>query len=218
MIAPSTSSPSDQLALIGDRVECLQELSEVVTAPNGVSISDKMRFFCGDKPAQQFERGTQIGGTYKCGGCGCKDNMMQDLAHALQCHPRSLQDLQSLILAGQYGNQPGQLKPLDKLLVVSLREGLTVRGYETADMLKPDMQAQLTAELKGAQRVPTLLVLDPTQSLEKLHLQRISPYLEHGEGAWWKAVDDGYRFLDSDNDPANQSCGPTLMHFRNTSV
>ena len=42
MIAPSTSSPSDQLALIRDRVECLQELSEVVTAPNGVSISDKM--------------------------------------------------------------------------------------------------------------------------------------------------------------------------------
>ena len=171
MIAPSTSSPSDQLALIGDRVECLQELSEVVTAPNGVSISDKMRFFCGDKPAQQFERGTQIGRAYKCGGCGCKDNMMQDLAHALQCHPRSLQDLQSLILAGQYGNQPGQLKPLEKLLVASLREELTVRGYETAHMLKPDMQAQLTAELKGAQRVPTLLVLDPTQSLENLHLQ-----------------------------------------------
>ena len=55
--------------------------------------------------------------------------------------------------------------------MVSLREELTARGYETADMLKPDMQAQLTAELKGAQRVPTLLVLDPTQSLEKLHLQ-----------------------------------------------
>ena len=59
---------------------------------------------------------------------------MQDLSYALQCPPRSLQDLQSLILAGKYGNQPGQLKPLDQLLVANLREELTARGYETHQM------------------------------------------------------------------------------------
>ncbi len=85
MIEPSSSSPSDQLALFGDRTECLQELSEVLQATNSVPITDRMRFFCGDKPAQQFERGTQIGGNYKCDGCGCKDTMMQDLAHAFHC-------------------------------------------------------------------------------------------------------------------------------------
>ena len=64
MIAPSSSSPADQLALVGDRIECLQELSRPVKASNGTEVSDCLRFFCGDKPAQQFERGTQIGGTY----------------------------------------------------------------------------------------------------------------------------------------------------------
>lgn len=67
MIAPSASTLSDQLALVADRLECLQELEENVVAPNGVPLIDKMRFFCGDKPAQQFERGAQVGGAYKCG-------------------------------------------------------------------------------------------------------------------------------------------------------
>ena len=59
MIAPSTSSGDDQLSLVGDRIECLKEMSQSLTASNGVNITDTMRFFCGDKPAQQFERGTQ---------------------------------------------------------------------------------------------------------------------------------------------------------------
>ena len=84
-------------------------------------------FFCGDAPAGQFERGTQLGGMYKCGSCGCKDAMMADLAHALQKTWRSLDDLQRLILAGMFGNTPGQLKPLDGLLVADLREEFKAR-------------------------------------------------------------------------------------------
>ena len=96
MIAPSSSSPADQLALVGDRTECLQELSTPVTASDGTTeVNDCLPFFCGDKPAQQFERGTQIGGTYKCGGCGCKDGMMMDLAHTFHHSWRSLSDIHS---------------------------------------------------------------------------------------------------------------------------
>ena len=95
MIAPSSSSRSDQLALIGEEV------------------FDQMRFFCGDKPAQQFERGTQIGGKYKCGGCGCKDHLMQDLPHAFHCKTRSLSDLQKIVISGKHGKKAGELKPLD---------------------------------------------------------------------------------------------------------
>jgi len=131
MIAPSSSSPS---ALVGDRIECLHELSENLQATNFVPITDRMRFFCGDKPAQQFKRGTQIGGNYKCGGCECKDAMMQDLAHALQCHWRSLADLQSLVLAGKYGNSPGTLKPLDSLKVNELREELEARKTQVGNL------------------------------------------------------------------------------------
>lgn len=77
MIAPSSSSPTDQLALVGDRTECLQELSRPVTSSNGMKVRDTLRFFCGDKPAQQFERGTQIGGTYKCEGPSTLNDILQ---------------------------------------------------------------------------------------------------------------------------------------------
>lgn len=50
------------------------------------------------------------------------------------------------------------------------------------------------------------------------HLQRISPYLQYGEGIWWIAVNDGYQFLDADKDPSNQLNGPKLQHFRNTKI
>ncbi len=172
MIAPSSSSPTDQLALVPDRVECLKELSQQVVASNGIAITDKMRFFCGDKPAQQFERGTQIGGTYKCGGCGCKDTMMHDLAHALHCKLRSVADLQALILKGKYGNSPGSLKPLNGLRVEQLRQELETRGQCTSDKLKPELLEELSCILKGAQRVPTLLVCNPTQSLDSLNLSQ----------------------------------------------
>ena len=172
IISPSSSSPSDQLALIGDRVECLQEMSISLTASNGVVVNDTMRFFCGDKPAQQFERGTQIGGTYKCGGCGCKDVLLQDLAHALQCSWRSLTDLQELVLHGKFGCANNTLKPLENLKIDELRQELEMRGCDTSGMLKPDMQQLLSTILKGAQRVPTLLTHNPRQSLSSLNLSQ----------------------------------------------
>jgi len=56
-----------------------------VTARNGVQVNDRMLFFHADKPAQQFEMGTQQGGHYPCGGCGVKDTMIEDQAAALRC-------------------------------------------------------------------------------------------------------------------------------------
>ena len=168
MIAPSTSSLSDLLALIPDRIECLQELSNTITSDKGIPIKDRVRFFIGDKPAQQFERGTQVGGVYKC---GCKGSLMQDLSYALQCPPRSLQQLQDLILNGKYGGQAGVLKPLDKLLVADLKQELTARSIDTTSMQKTELQDKLVQILKGAQRVPSILVLNPTQSLTELNLE-----------------------------------------------
>ena len=45
MIAPSSSCPIHQLALVGDRVEYLQELSNPVSASNGIEIRDCLWFF-----------------------------------------------------------------------------------------------------------------------------------------------------------------------------
>ena len=172
MIAPSSSSPDEQLALVPDRVECLQQLTQPIVSQTGLHINDCLRFFCGDKPAQQFERGTQLGGNYKCGSCGCSSSLMQNLGYALQCKRRTLADLQKLVLAGSFGNAPGRLKPLDGLLVNDLRTELRTRGMPTSGKLKDELQADPTATLKGAQRVPTLLTQNPSQSLTDLNLHR----------------------------------------------
>ena len=85
MFAAGSSSAEDQAALLQDMIDCLPNLSSPIATSTGILIHDKLGFMIGDHPAQQFERGTQQGGTYKCGGCGCKDTMMEDLAHVLRC-------------------------------------------------------------------------------------------------------------------------------------
>lgn len=84
---------------------------------NQVAIQDKLKIFISDKQAAQYERGTQIGGHYKYGGCGCKDSLMDDQAHALRCEWRSLEDLQAAEVAGKFGRQPLVLKTTQYLTV-----------------------------------------------------------------------------------------------------
>jgi len=85
--------------------------------------------------------------------------MMADQAHSLCCQWRSLEDLQSLVLAGTHGDKSRHSKPFDKPKVAELREELTARG-ET-DVLVPadELQDKLSRLLKGVQCVPSLLIL-----------------------------------------------------------
>ena len=150
MFAAGSSSAEDQAALLQDRIDCLPNLSSPIAASTGILIHDKLGFMIGDHPAQQFERGTQQGGTYKCGGCGCKDIMMEDLAHVLHCEWRSLKDLQCIALAGKIGKQPGVIKPFANLRVAQLRDELRTRGV-LDDHPKKELQQKLTSILKGVQ-------------------------------------------------------------------
>ena len=67
-------------------------------------------------------------------------------------------------------NHACTLKPLDNLKIGELQKELQARGYDTTDKLKPELQERLCSLLKGAQRVPTILTLNPTQSLHRLNL------------------------------------------------
>ncbi len=166
----SSSSPSDQLAAISDRLDCLPTLQTPVISDSGVEVHDKMHFFIGDHPAQAFERGSQ-GGNYKCGSCGCLSSRMDDLAHSFTCSWRSLGDLQSLIIQGKYGSKPGLLKPFEKLKKVDLLEELHTRGIPHINNLdKKELTSTMVSILRGAQRVPTLLLTNPTQPLSELNL------------------------------------------------
>ena len=105
IITAGSSSIEHQITIIQDRIDCLHELSHEIVSSNGVVVQDKLKFFIGDHPAKQFERGTQQGGRFKCGGCGTRDIMFADVAHTLQQSWRSLQDLQSLATAGKFGKK-----------------------------------------------------------------------------------------------------------------
>ena len=108
MLAISSSAVKHQAALIGDRNSCIQDLP--LHDSKGTEIKDELVFFYGDKAAQQVERGTQQGGTYKCGSCGCEAHMMDDFAYSMRCKWRTLADLQSVALGGKYGNQVGTIR------------------------------------------------------------------------------------------------------------
>ena len=59
----SSSSIDDQAALIGDRVSCINLLNTEVLTSENIAITDRLLFFSADKPAVQFEQGTQVGAT-----------------------------------------------------------------------------------------------------------------------------------------------------------
>ena len=132
MFGLNSSSIEDQATLIVDRVDCLEEMDEPLIASNGVPVTDIIRFFVGDHTAKQFERGTQCGGVYKCGSCGCKSSLIDDQAHALQCSTRSLTELQALAIGGVLGKVPCTVKPLyvPDLVVKDIRKELVARGVK----------------------------------------------------------------------------------------
>lgn len=97
--------------------------------------------------------------------------MMDDQAHALRIPWRSLSTLQAIATKGCFGKQLGKLKPFEKLKVAELRKELKARNVFSIDGRRPELQQQLVKELRGVQRVPSLLLLHPEQPLAQLNLQ-----------------------------------------------
>ena len=158
------------MAFIPERVQCLGELSNIIYSSNGVPIVDIARFFVGDHPAQSFERGTQQGGNYKCGGCGIQSHMIGDFAHAAHLRIRSFQAIQNLAINGKFGKQIGKVKPFKNLSVSELRQELSARGQFDVTKNKPELTNDLIKCLRGVQQVPTLLIANPEISLAQCHL------------------------------------------------
>ncbi len=146
------------------------ELNESLTSSNGVPIHDKLQFFVGDHPAQSFERGSQMGGNYRCGSCGYKSNLGDDLAHVFSLEWRSLVDLQELVISGKFGNSPGVAKPFVNLSREQLVQELRRRNVFDLTGNKAVLMSRLPSVFCGAQRVPTILINSPSQSLSEINL------------------------------------------------
>ena len=91
IIAMSSSSIENQAALISNRLSCISEMKETVSTKNNIAIKDRLMFFTGDKPASQFERGTQVGGNYPRGSGGSHVKRLDDFAYCSIAKMRSLQ-------------------------------------------------------------------------------------------------------------------------------
>ena len=130
LIALNAPTIEDQAGIIPDRVADLIDLGDPIYTSDGTEIKDILKFFTGDHPAKQFERGTQMGGHYKCGSCGCKSGLMDDQAHALMCKTCTVKDLQRLATEGLHGKVPCSIKPLyvPDLTVKEIRDELKSRG------------------------------------------------------------------------------------------
>ena len=50
------------------------------------------------------------------------------------------------------------------------------------------------------------------------HIERISDYLVCGPGVWWKTTNDGVEFFDGDFEDDYRDVGPTMHHFRSSSL
>ena len=100
-VAHGTSSLSDQLAIVPERVAELEGLSEPARTENGIQVVDTLRFFKGDKPAAEFESGISCGGKYPCVGCVCSVSRFTDFSHvANYCEIRTFKSVQEIALQG----------------------------------------------------------------------------------------------------------------------
>ena len=116
-----SSSLEDQALFSACRNECLKELSSHLCMSSGEQVTDILRFFHGDGPAQQLEAGNSVGGKYCCVGCGVKSDRMDDIAYAFRSQTLNLQYRQDFLLQGVAWKNI-RTRPLDKLLLADLKE------------------------------------------------------------------------------------------------
>ena len=63
IIAMSSSSINDQIALISDRVSCIRDMNLQIFTKNGIQIKDKLIFFIGINLLHNLREGHKYGGT-----------------------------------------------------------------------------------------------------------------------------------------------------------
>ncbi len=74
-------------------------------------------------------------------------------------------------LGGECGKKPGHIKPFEALKTQEIRKELQTRQWNSTGTTKKALTKDLKDHLKGVQRVPSLLLTNPTEPLENLNLQ-----------------------------------------------
>ena len=169
IIGRSTSTLKDQLKYVECRKQCMLEMGAPISLANGVVVTDIVRFFHGDGPAQQFEAGHSIGGNYCCVGCGAHSSCFDDVVHSCRSEKHNLQSRQNFVIKG-HAWKKGVMSPFDKLTVRELKMELEVHGVSIMHKKKERLEEDLEDLRKGIVNVPALLRTNPEMPLESLFL------------------------------------------------
>ena len=167
----SGSNVANQVEYSRFRLQDLPQLSSLQVPKISAEVRCIPRFCVVDSPARCFECGTQIAGNYRC-PCGLHCESFPDLGTSLLSPHRSLEDIQTSVLAGVLWQTQDPF-PFRALKKSDLEKELYVRkihpaatSYYTAN--KADLDAILVQELKGVQRVPAILTSSPQASLKDI--------------------------------------------------
>ena len=166
------SSDADHLCYIETRKQCLSDLGTNIKTSEGIEILDKMRFFHGDGPEQQFESGEQSGGNAGCAACKSDARKYPIIDYNMRQPVMSLADRQKKVMEGPAGRQQrnGGIKPFKNMSHAELQRECTERGLEFSDGKRPELERVLKEELGGIQRVPAMLVNDQHKDLADINL------------------------------------------------
>eukprot|EP00731_Ephydatia_muelleri_P009839 Em0005g425a len=169
IIGRSTSSIEDQRKFIECRRQCMQQMGTKLFTSEGLEITDVLRFFHGDGPAQQFEAGHSIGGNYCCVGCGARSTLFDDIVHCYRSPKLSFKDRQEFVLKGASWEN-NNATPFDGLSIEQLRVELARRCIDIKGKKRPQLDKDFEELKMGIVSVPALLQTNPTESLESLNL------------------------------------------------
>ena len=181
-IVARCGSNDEQLAYIDTRLSDLKELKnglhlgEFDVTYDGIILNDIMRFFHGDGPATQLEAGNKKGGHYFCPSCDIHSCQTDDIACCYQHKIKSLADKKDFVLRGKIGKRNSMqrnTKPFENLTIPELKQELLSRNVDLKylkDTFK-DLAPTLKKVLRGAKRLPILLMNNPESDLSQLGLQ-----------------------------------------------
>ena len=165
----------EQIMYIKTRIQVIIGMQPIYTTDN-VKIQDNLRYFHGDGPAAQFECGNQKMGHYFCVSCNVSSFMIEDFA---PCGYQKIVDLKDRLMKINEGHWARKhtlkekLHPFKELNKQEIIEELISRKiYDINTNRKCEIEKILKKEMRGIQRVPSLLYHNPLITFLNKHLAK----------------------------------------------
>ncbi|CAC5415677.1 unnamed protein product [Mytilus coruscus] len=193
------------------------EAVNLSTSEGPVDAFDMVCVFSGDGPARQFEAGQQRGGNDLC-ICGARaaDHGNLVSCYLLKSRRRDVFGDLRRVSESTTNRQAGHIVN-NAIMRITTQQQLTYKQNsftiqdscigKKARLLPPRPSNFFLSQLIANRSV-----------LVTSHLKRIADFMICGKGVWWMMEDGNIVFFDGPDDPQFHREGPTLHHFRSSSL